>query len=276
MHKEPFEKLPMALHQLEAARLSETEHLTIDRIRFWSDEMNEARFFLALVPKRPYSGAFILNHGWFDRPEDLLKHLHVEQVYDGLLARGEVQPRVLLIPDVRFSNFYRMRSSRFPYANYLTLVAEEVADAASRNYAVPFERQRWGIGGFSFGGYVSLDVGRRFPGRFGFVAVISGFSDPQWSLWPAAPVDPGRLDSKGRGKQTVVEAGPPPRLFLACGVNDRLFATMRLLHDRLTVEGFPHTWSTGTGGHTWTYWSSVLTPMLQFAFGSGAAEEGVR
>jgi enterochelin esterase-like enzyme len=274
LHKEPFEKVPLTPGQIEVARLYETNHLAVDRIRFWSGEMDEPRFLLALVPKSPYSSVFILNHGWYDRPEDLLKHLHVDQVYDAMLARGEVRPAIVVIPDVRFRNFYRLNSSRFPFANYLTLMAEEVATTVSRHYAVPFDRRQWAIGGFSFGGYLSLDVGRRYPGRFGSVSVISGFADPQWNFWPAVPADPGRLDSKGRGKQTVVEPGPPPRLFLACGENDRLFATMRLLHDRLRVEGFPHTWSTAPGGHTWTYWSSVLGPMLRFALGPKAGEEG--
>jgi enterochelin esterase-like enzyme len=273
LHKEPFEKVPLAPGQIEVARLSGTANLVVERIRFWSAEMNQPRFLLALVPKPPYSGVFILNHGWFDRPEDLLKHLHVDRVYDAMLAGGEVRPAIVAIPDVRFRDFYRRNSGRDPFPNYLTLVAGEAATTVSRHYSVPFDRGQWAIGGFSFGGYLSLDVGRRYPGRFGSVAVISGFADPQWSFWPAAPAASSRLDSKGRGKQTIVEPGPPPRLFLACGTNDRLFASMRQLHERLTAEGIPHTWSTAAGGHTWAYWSSVLGSMLRFALASGTGEE---
>ena len=46
-----------------------------------------------------------------------------------MLARGEVRPAIVVIPDVRFTNFYRVNSRRFPFPNYLTLVAEEVARA---------------------------------------------------------------------------------------------------------------------------------------------------
>ena len=89
----------------------------VERIRFWSNEMNEPRFFLALVPKTqvPPSEVFILNHGWRDRPEDLLKHLKVDQVYDEMLGRGEVRPAIVVLPDVRFSSFYQEFSDRFPY-----------------------------------------------------------------------------------------------------------------------------------------------------------------
>jgi enterochelin esterase-like enzyme len=273
-HKEAFEKAPLAPGQIEVVRLSERAHLSVERIRFWSNEMNEARFFLALVPKTvpktkvAPSEVLILNHGWRDRPEDLLKHLKVDQVYDEMLGRGEVRPAIIVLPDVRFDSFYREFSDRFPYPNYLTLVAEEVAGTVSRHYAIPFERQRWAIGGFSFGGYLSLDVGRRYAGRFASVSVISGLVDKQWSFWPAQPPPPGPVDSKGRGKHTIVVPGPVPRLFLACGSDDRLFSTMRDLHEKLTELGIPHEWSTGPGAHTWKYWSSVLPVMFRFHLAS--------
>lgn len=266
MHKEPFEKAPLSPGQIEVVRLSERANLVVERIRFWSHEMNEPRFFLALVPKTKVapSEVLILNHGWWDRPEYLLQYLKVDEVYDEMLGRGEVRPAIVILPDVRFNSFYRQYSDRFPYPNYLTLVAEEVAGTVSRHYAIPFERQRWAIGGFSFGGYLSLDVGRRYAGRFASVSIVSGLVDDQWSFWPSQSPPPGALDSQGRGKHTIVVPGPVPRLFLACGTDDRLFTTMRDLHQKLTELGIPHEWSTGPGGHTWKYWSSVLPQMLKF------------
>jgi enterochelin esterase-like enzyme len=269
LHKDAFEKAPLVRGQVEVVRLSETGGLAIDRIRFWSDEMSEPRFFLALVPKAPsrIDEAFILNHGWWDRPEDLLKHLKVDEVYSGMLARGEARAAVIVIPDVRFSNFYRVNTRRFPFPNYLTLVPVEVAGVVSQHYGIPMERERWAIGGFSFGGYLSLDVGRHYPGRFASVSVVSGFADSSWSFWPAEILDQGPMDTLGRGKFTVVAPGPAPRLFLACGTNDRLLGQMVRLHETLERLGIPHGWSTAPGAHTWAYWSSVLQPMLKFHLG---------
>jgi len=264
--KEAFEKAPLAPGQIEVAHLSERAHLIVERIRFWSKEMNEPRFFLVLVPKTPVppSEVLILNHGWRDRPEDLLKHLKVDQVYDEMLGRGEVRPALIVLPDVRFNSFYDEFSDRFPYHNYLTLVAEEVAGTVSSHYGIPFEREHWAIGGFSFGGYLSMDVARRYPGRFGSVSVISGLVDKDWSFWPSQPPPAGPLDSQGRGKHTIIVPGPVPRLFLACGSDDRLFYMMSGLHQKLTELGIPHEWSTGPGAHTWKYWSSVLPLLLRF------------
>ncbi|MGA2742146.1 MAG: alpha/beta hydrolase-fold protein [Bryobacteraceae bacterium] len=269
--KEAFEKVPLHPGDVEFAKGPETANLTVERIRFWSDQMDEPRYFLALVPKTPAhpSDVFILNHGWFDRPEYLLKYLKVDQVYDGMLQRGEVRHAIVVIPDVRFKSFYGWRSERYPFPPYLTLLAEEVSGLVSRHYGIPFAREHWGIGGFSFGGYISLDVGRRYPGRFGSVSVISGLYDANWSFWPTDPPKSPTQDSNGRSAQTVVAPGPIPRLFLACGTNDRFIATMQRLHQTLLSLNIPHDWSTGPGGHTWEYWSSVLQPMIEFHLGSG-------
>jgi enterochelin esterase-like enzyme len=272
LYKEPFEKLPLAQGEVQAARLAERSNLVVERVRFWSREMNEPRYFLALLPKspEPAKDVFILNHGWADRPELLLSELKVDQVYDDLLARGAVRHAVVVLPDVRFGSFYRQHSGQFPFANYLTLVAEEVAGEVSRRYHIPFAREHWSIGGFSFGGYLSLDVARRYAGRFGAVSVVSGFFDPEWDFWPSAQPNPGRLDSQGRGKQTLVDPGPVPRVLLACGTGDRFFATMRTLHGTLGELGISHAWLTASGGHTWKYWSSVLQPMFEFHLGNDA------
>jgi enterochelin esterase-like enzyme len=254
---------------VEVTRLQSGPTIDIDRVRFLSKELNEPRFFLALKPHRMETprDVWVLNHGWADRPEDLLTELGVERVYSELLASEKVIPALVILPDVRFSNFYRVHSERFPFAQYLVLVGEEVAGLVERHYEIPRSREHWSIGGFSFGGYVSLDIGRRYMGRFGSVSVISSFFDRDWAFWPEVEPPAGRLDARGRGKQTVVVPGPRPRLMLACGASDRFFGQMVELHDELTGLGIPHEWSQAPGGHAWEYWRSVLPAMFTFHLG---------
>jgi len=264
---EPFEKVPLVSGQVEVARLSESTNLIVERVRFWSNQMTQPRYFLALVPKTPTRSetALILNHGWFDRPEDLVKYLQLDRVYGTLLDRGELRPTILIVPDVRFKSFRRVRRS-IPLPDYLTLVAEEVVGVVSRRYGIPLERSRWAIGGFSFGGYMSLDIARRYPGQFASVSVISGLFDSKWTFWAPPPL----VSNKSEGcesNETLVVPGPVPILFLACGTQDWLFTTMRTLHSRLERIGIPSEWVTGRGGHTWQYWASVLDQMLKFHIG---------
>jgi enterochelin esterase-like enzyme len=268
--KEAWEIAPLEDGKLEIVHLEETSGLNVDRLRFKSRELNEPRFCLVLRPKTAEvpKRVLIINHGWFDRPEYLLTHLHLDEVYARLLREGSIKPALLVLPDIRFGDYFRKNSSSFPFAQYLPLVAEEVFDSVSRQYDVPSGRDNWSISGFSFGGYVSLDIGRRYPGRFGSIGVISSFYDRDWLFWPTQPPVENNLDSKGRGKQTVVAPGPVPSIFLACGTKDRFFNVMTDLHGKFQESGIPHAWSTARGGHTWKYWNSVLTEMLTFHLGN--------
>jgi enterochelin esterase-like enzyme len=266
IRKAPWEKAPLPPGGIEVTSLHSGPAMDLERVRFYSRELGETRFFLVLKPHGAIGSldVWILNHGWADRPESLLEELRIEAVYSRLLAEGRVRPALIVIPDVRFSNFYRVHAERYPFPQYLALVAEEVAGLVAAQYAIPPDRDRGSIGGFSFGGYISLDVGRRYMGRFSRVSVVSSFYDPEWTFWPETSPPAGRLDGKGRGKQTTVLSGPKPRLMLACGEQDRFFGQMVALRDEFTKRGIVHTWSQAPGGHTWAYWSSVLESMFMF------------
>jgi enterochelin esterase-like enzyme len=246
---EPWELAPLPPGGVEVVRLVTGPPLNVDRVRFHSNATDDTRFFLALVPTNAESvrDVLIFNHGWWDRPEDLLRELKIDQVYARMLARGQVRPAIIVLPDIRFPNYFRHNSELFPFNQSLGLVATEVAGLVTSRYGVPPDREHWSIGGFSFGGY---------------------FYDKDWTFWPAEPPPPGKLDSRGRGKQTIVAPGPVPRIMLGCGTEDRLFRNMVRLHERLTAQNVAHEWLTGPGGHTWAYWSSVLEPMLSFHLGT--------
>ena len=269
--REAWEDAPLPQNGIEVTRLETGLALNIDRVRFWFAELGEARFFLALVPVGvgTVKDVLVLNHGWADRPEDLLRELKVAEVYTAMLKAAEVRPAIVVLPDIRFSNHFRRHAAEFPFGQGLPLVAENTAGLVSSTYGVPQDPDHWGVAGFSFGGYVALDVVRRYGGRFGSASIVSGFFDEDWAFWPAEPPPAGRVDSRGRGKQTVIAPGRVPRLFLACGTEDRFYGTMVKLHDRLTAEQIPHEWRTSPGGHTWQYWSSMLRSMLAFHLGSG-------
>jgi putative tributyrin esterase len=189
----------------------------------------------------------------------------VEDAYDAALKRGEVRAAVVIVPDVRFKSMRRLRSDRDP--PYLKLIAEEIPAIVSRRYGIPLERDHWAIGGFSFGGYLSLDIGRRYAGKFASVSVVSGFFEPKWTFWPTSP----RKEDEG-----MLVPGPVPRLFLACGTNDWLFSTMRSLHFGLEGMGVSAEWMNSPGGHTWKYWSSVVHSMLVFHLGRDAGRNSTR
>jgi enterochelin esterase-like enzyme len=273
----PWERTPLREGQVEKVRLTESADFFVDRVRFFSEELQEPRFFLILTPAADPNvrNVLILNHGWSDRPEDLMTSLGVDATYAGLLGRRRVSSARLVLPDIRFPAVFRRTERRYPFRQYLVLVGEEVPGLVSRLYDIPFDRERWGIGGFSFGGYVSLDVARRYPGRFGSVSVVSSFYEDDWTFWPSELPPIGPVDSRGRGKQNIVLPGPIPRLMLACGTHDRFVAQMRALHTRFSQLGIRHEWATAAGGHTWTYWKAVLPSVLAFHLPPDGDQRGI-
>lgn len=259
---ESWENAPLPPGQLETKALGTYSGLTLERVRYYSRAMKAPRFFLALIPKsdQPLQEVMILNHGWFDRPEMLLRELEVDRVYSGLMAKQQARSAIVIIPDVRLRRFNPQSFGDHPFPIYLTLFAEELVDAVARRYSIPLTRTSWNMGGFSYGGLVSLDSGRHYPGRFGSISVVSSFFDEEWKFWPK---DPGP-QTKERGKNTIVLPGPPPRLLLACGESDRFINVMTGLHQKLDALRIGHQWSTAAGGHTWEYWASVLPRMFEF------------
>jgi enterochelin esterase-like enzyme len=267
--KEAWETAPLKDGPLEVVKLDESSGLKVERIRFRSLELNEFRFCLVLLPKTGEvpQRVLIVNHGWADRPEYLLQYLHLDQIYARLLAEGVVKPAILVLPDIRFALSERKNSASVLFPKYLPLIAEEVCFHISQRYHVPVAKENWGITGFSFGGYLSLDIGRRYAGRFGSIGAISSPHETDWLFWSSKVSEETNLDSKGRGRQTIIEPGPIPRIFLACGTSDRYFKDMTQLHNLFQEHGIAHVWSTGPGGHTWKYWDSVLEKLLKFHLG---------
>ena len=145
--REAWERAPLPAAGVESRRLVSGPPFHIDRVRFHSAELDEPRFFLALVPDGvgAVEDVLIFNHGWWDRPEDLLRELKVDRVYARLLAARKVRPAIIVLPDIRFSSYYRRNSGRFPFNQSLELIATEVSGLVSRRYGVGADRGHWSI-----------------------------------------------------------------------------------------------------------------------------------
>ena len=87
---------------------------------------------------------------------------------------------------------------------------------------------------------------------------------------------PGRLIPRAAASIQSSCLGPVPRLFPVCGSDDRLFSTMRDLHEKLTDLSIPHAWSTVPGGHSWKYRSSVLPIMFKFHLAVREQNSGIK
>jgi enterochelin esterase-like enzyme len=261
----PWELVPIPPAGIEQSRTADGPVIHIDRVRFLSASLGDDRYFLALVPNgpEPVTRIMVINHGWLDRAEYLLEHLAIDRVYADLLSKKTVERAVVVLPDLRILGRFGGNRPRPPRSAVTTYVAEDVAALAARRYGIPADRSRWSVSGFSFGGFVALDVGRTFGDRFGGVGVVSAFYDSAWTFWQT----PGASTGLGGNAQSASSPGPPPRLLLACGTDDRFFKDMQSLHRRFASSDIQHEWLTSKGGHTWEYWATVVEPLLTFHLG---------
>jgi enterochelin esterase-like enzyme len=261
----PWEMVPLPPNGIGQSRIADGPDIHIDRVRFHSARMGDDRYFLVMVPNgpEPVTHLVVINHGWLDRPEYLLEHLAIDRVYSDLLRRHAVARAIVVLPDLRIASRFGGARPRPSMSAVVAYVAEEVAGLAARGYGIAADRRRWSVSGFSFGGSVALDVGRIYGAQFGGVGVVSGFSDPAWTLWPV----PAASEVAGGAPLSPSLVGPPPRLLLACGTSDRFFKDMQALHRRFESAGIRHEWLTANGGHTWEYWATVVEPLLRFHLG---------
>ena len=132
---------------------------------------------------------------------------------------GQGAPSAADPPRHSFQQFLPRELLSISVPQLLPLVAQELAGAVSKRYEIPLARDKWRLGSLLSEVTFRSDVARRFPGRFESVSVVSSFYEEDWSFWPAKPPDPGPLDAQGRGRQTIVEPGPAPRIF--SGLRDR-------------------------------------------------------
>ena len=123
------------------------------------------------------------------------------------------------------------------------------------------------IGGLSMGGYGALMLGARFPEKF---KAISGHSSitklNQMPLFVEEPLDaymayadlPDAIDVITKNQSKL------PALRFDCGVDDKLIAQNRELHQQLNSIGVEHTYQEFPGGHEWPYWQQHVVETYLF------------
>jgi putative tributyrin esterase len=124
-------------------------------------------------------------------------------------------------------------------------ITRELVNEIDQRYRTLATPDRRAIAGLSIGGFGAMLLGLRHPDRFGaigaFSAPLDGIADPA-----AAP-----------------DAGPPPRLFIACGLADSLLPSSRRFAGRLRDRRVDYRYEEGPGGHTWEAWDWQLRSFLE-------------
>ena len=165
---------------------------------------------------------------------------------------------------------------------YGAFVGEELVEVTRRLFPLSGKRDSTVIAGMSMGGFGAIRNGLKYADTFGSIIALSSalITDEVAEMQPGsgngiAPYSyyrhvfgqinqlPGSdKDPKHLAKALMEGSGTRPRLFMACGSEDFLYAQNCDYHDYLNRIGYAHEWWVRPGVHDFDFWNqSMLAAM---------------
>lgn len=164
-------------------------------------------------------------------------------------------------------------------------VGRELVEATRRMFPLSHRREDTALGGLSMGGYGAVRNGLKYAETFGTILSYSAalianevanmregegnFMAP-YAYYRHAFGEPKQLLQSDKNPaflaQECLKKGAVPRLFLACGSEDFLYAPNEEFHAYLERIGYPHEWWVRPGAHDFDFWNAALPASLDFLF----------
>jgi enterochelin esterase-like enzyme len=215
-----------------------------------------------------------LIHGEPGAPQDWITVVGVTHAYDGLLQAGRAQPAVLVMPDANGGEKISLQClNQAGGPQDLTYLAVDLPGQIARLLRVAPPGRAWAVAGYSEGGFCAANMALRYPDRYGFAGVLSGYFEP----FDNQLANPSRLVSPFGGSSGLREQNTPidevqmlppaaviPRFWLAAGAADGpdVADAERFWQElRPRQPNVPLTLTPGTG-HTMTTWRAEIPSML--------------
>jgi enterochelin esterase-like enzyme len=215
-----------------------------------------------------------LIHGQPGGPADWIRVVGVTDTFDHLLENKRAQPAVMVMPDANGGARISLQClNQVGGPQDLTYLAVDLPADIARILRVQRPGRAWGVAGYSEGGFCAANMALRYPHRYGFAGVLSGYFRP----FDNQLTEPSRLVSPFGGNRRLQEENTPldeiaklpagtviPRFWLGAGADDRqdvVNAEVFRQKLRLRRADGPLTLTTG-GGHTMTTWRAEVPSML--------------
>jgi enterochelin esterase-like enzyme len=214
-----------------------------------------------------------LIHGQPGEPQDWITVAGVTRAFGRLLQDELARPAVLLMPDANGARGISLQClNQAGGAQDLTYLAVDLPTQIARILRVVRPGTGWGVAGYSEGGFCAANMALRYPHRYGFAGVLSGYFAPEDNqLAGGHLVSPFGGNARLREQNTPLDeirVLPPaaviPRFWLAAGTADgpdvagaeAFGQDLRLRQQDVTLTLTPG------GGHTFTTWRAEIPLML--------------
>ncbi len=235
--------------------------------------------------ERSYPVVYLL-HGFSDDETAWVQLGEIQQVADHGIARGELAPMILVMPDGGRSWYINSFDGSVRYEDFFF---GEFIPAVEGRFRIRANRYNRAMAGLSMGGYGSLYYCMKHPDMFVSCAALSaGIEDEDMLLgkdqkgWDNLFAVPYGAGLAGRDrltrhvKETSVldiarsldkEALSSVHYYLDFGDKDYLGKGNAELHIIFLERGIAHEARMRDGGHNWTYWRTGIGDALAFISG---------
>ena len=212
-----------------------------------------------------------------------IEYCDITHTLDSLVRAKEVEPMIVVMPDVFLSYCSDTFDGEFPYE---TMLLEELIPEVEKTWRTDCKRATIG---FSMGGFGAMSVALRHPALFCATAGLSPSvrTDAQYAEEPQEGWESqwgrifGGLGMTGEDRITtyykercplhLLEDLPAETLsgmgiFIATGNREggSLAESNEALHLAMLSRGIPHVFSVSDGGHDFAFWREHLPDALRF------------
>ena len=230
-----------------------------------------------------YYPVLYLLHGYTDNDMGWIQFGEAHLIADELIARREVPPMIIAMPDGGVSFYINNFDNSVRYEDFFM---QEFMPYIEKTYRIRSEKRYRGIAGLSMGGYGTLNYALKYPEKFAAAVAFSAaiFSEEdilsvdkeEWQrihrdLFGPYQEGKARLTDHYRNNNAFdvtnakgAEAYRNLRLMLDCGDDDFLTQDNCRLHIHLIDMGIRHEFRMRDGAHNWTYWRTGLPDALKF------------
>lgn len=161
---------------------------------------------------------------------------------------------------------------------YWTFVSEELPRFVNAVFPLSDRREDNFVAGLSMGGYGAFKLALNKPEKFAAAISLSGVLDIVAVM--RKPIHPifnvneyfGGLDKLEGSPNDLfaqlqnlkLKGIPIPRLYMACGLEDELYAMNLKFRDFANSNYVDLTYEEGPGGHTWDFWDQYIRRALEW------------
>jgi enterochelin esterase family protein len=232
-------------------------HGAIAEVHYFSTELGRDRRMHVYTPpgyERERDGGrypvFYLLHGAMDSDDSWSTVGRAGFIIDKLIAAGEAEPMIVVMPDGHTAPFIMGRSG-LPLEDFTAEFATDIKPYVESHYRVLTDRDSTAIAGLSMGGAQTLEIAASALDDYAYIGVFSsgvfGIADnDDWEKSHQAALD-------DRAARRGVEL-----VWFATGSEDFLLDTSKATVAMLQRHGFDVTFVESGGGHTWINWREYL------------------